>query len=108
MKRIKRRNDRPMVDEDPEATLKHLMDARYPIYAEADITVQSRDVPHDAIVDEIMGEFPKWPIRLPAGEADYDGAAASKRADRGARSRSVREPMISSSAVALLSARARA
>ena len=30
------------------------MDARYPIYALADLTVQSREVPHDKIVDEII------------------------------------------------------
>ena len=55
MKRIKRRSDRPMLKTaDPAATLKHLMDVRYPIYAEADVTVESRDVPHEAIVDEII------------------------------------------------------
>jgi hypothetical protein len=27
---------------------------RYPIYAQADLTVQSREVPHDKIVDEIL------------------------------------------------------
>ena len=30
------------------------MDERYPVYAEADVTVMSRDVPHDAIVSEII------------------------------------------------------
>ena len=35
---------------------------RYPVYAQADITVQSRDVPHDAIVDEIMS--PRLPKPL--------------------------------------------
>jgi shikimate kinase len=55
MKRIKRRQDRPLLKtDDPGATLRHLMDVRYPIYAMADLTVQSRDVPHDKIVDEIV------------------------------------------------------
>ena len=31
-----------------------LIDERYPVYALADLTVQSRDVPHDKIVDEIV------------------------------------------------------
>ena len=55
MKRIKRRNDRPMLKtDDPAATLAALVDVRYPVYAEADLTVLSREVPHDTIVDEIV------------------------------------------------------
>ena len=30
------------------------METRYPVYATADITVESRDVPHEAIVGEII------------------------------------------------------
>ena len=56
MKRIRRRHDRPLLKtEDPGATLRRLMEERYPIYALADWTVQSRDVFHDKIVDEIVG-----------------------------------------------------
>ena len=40
--------------DDPAATRAQLIDARYPVYALADITVQSREVPHDKIVDEII------------------------------------------------------
>src|ERR1700744_1521760 len=56
MRRIaKRKNDRPMLQTpDPAATLRHPTGEREPIYAQADITVQSRDVPHEAIVTEIM------------------------------------------------------
>jgi shikimate kinase len=55
LKRIKRRGDRPLLKtDDPAATLTALIEQRYPIYAEADLTVLSRDVPHDAIVDEIV------------------------------------------------------
>ena len=56
MRRIsKRKNDRPMLQTpDPEATLRQLLAEREPVYAQADITVQSREVPHDAIVNEIM------------------------------------------------------
>jgi shikimate kinase len=54
-RRIKRRNDRPLLTTaDPVETLRRLMDERYPVYAEADLTVESRDVPHEAIVDEII------------------------------------------------------
>lgn len=42
MKRTARRNDRPLLkDGDPESTLRRLIDERYPVYAEADITVES-------------------------------------------------------------------
>ena len=55
MKRIRRRHDRPLLKtDDPGATLRQLIDQRYPIYALADLTVQSREVPHDKIVDEIV------------------------------------------------------
>jgi shikimate kinase len=54
LKRTKRRNDRPLVEK-----IKDLLPAREPIYAQADIIIQSRDEPHDAIIDEIMGELPK-------------------------------------------------
>jgi shikimate kinase len=56
MRRInKRKNDRPMLmTADPAATLRQLLAEREPVYAQADITVQSREVPHDAIVGEIM------------------------------------------------------
>jgi shikimate kinase len=55
MRRIKRRHDRPLLKtDDPGATLRALMDERYPVYALADVTVQSREVPHEKIVDEIV------------------------------------------------------
>jgi shikimate kinase len=49
LKRTKRRCDRPLADK-----IKELLPQREPIYAQADITVQSRDEPHDTIVDEIV------------------------------------------------------
>jgi len=56
MRRIKRRNDRPLLKiDDPEAKLRELIDLRYPTYALADLTVQSRDVVHEKIVDEMVG-----------------------------------------------------
>jgi len=56
MRRVKRRAtaDRPMLQGDPAQRIRALMDERYPVYAEADVTVISRDVPHDAIVNEIV------------------------------------------------------
>jgi shikimate kinase len=54
-RRLKRRTDRPLLKtEDPVATLSNLLQMRDPIYATADVTVLSRDVTHDVIVDEII------------------------------------------------------
>ena len=55
MRRVMRRSNRPLLQaEDPQAVMQALMDKRYPVYAEADLTIESKDVPHDAMVDEIL------------------------------------------------------
>jgi shikimate kinase len=55
MRRIKRRQDRPLLKtDDPGATLQALITERYPIYELADLTIHSREVPHDKIVEEIV------------------------------------------------------
>jgi len=55
MKRVGRRDNRPLLAAgDPEKVMKRLMEERYPIYAEADVTVESRDVPHDVIVGAVI------------------------------------------------------
>ena len=55
MRRVKRRSDRPLLQtDDPVATIQRLVDERYPIYAKADLTVLSRDVPHERIVEECL------------------------------------------------------
>jgi shikimate kinase len=55
MRRVKRRSDRPLLQTaDPEATLGRLISEREPVYQEADLTVWSRDVPHEKIVDECI------------------------------------------------------
>jgi shikimate kinase len=62
MRRIhKRRHERPMLQTaDPAARLRELLAEREPAYALSDLTVQSREVPHEAIVTEIvsaLGDF---------------------------------------------------
>jgi shikimate kinase len=57
----KRRNDRPLLQTaDPDQTLRALLVEREPIYAQADLTVQSRDVAHDAIVADVMTALAAW------------------------------------------------
>jgi shikimate kinase len=64
----KRKAERPMLQTaDPAATLRELLAARQPIYAQADLTVQSREVPHEAVVAEIIGRL-----------ADFLGAASQR------------------------------
>ena len=68
MRRVKRRSaDRLMLQGDPAERVRHLMDQRYPVYAEADTTVMSRDVPHEIIVNEIVAELArKLNVAVPA------------------------------------------
>jgi len=57
IRRLKRRStaDRPLLNTtQPSETLERLVAERYPVYAQADVTVQSRDVPHDTIIAEIL------------------------------------------------------
>ena len=55
MKRVRRRADRPLLQtEDPAATVSRLLEAREPVYRGADLTILSRDIPHDRIVDECL------------------------------------------------------
>jgi shikimate kinase len=52
--RVSRRTHRPLLKNgDPRGTLERLMAARYPVYAEADLVVDSRDAPADRTADEV-------------------------------------------------------
>ncbi|AYM07746.1 MULTISPECIES: shikimate kinase [Agrobacterium] len=53
--RVNKRDHRPLLKtENPKATLAALMEKRYPIYAEADMTIESRDVRKEIIVTEVL------------------------------------------------------
>jgi shikimate kinase len=53
--RVSRRSNRPLLKTpNPRETLQRLMEARYPIYAEADVTVVSREVPQDQVATEVI------------------------------------------------------
>ena len=61
MRRVAKRDTRPLLrDVDPEAVMRKLMTDRYPIYAEADLTVESREAPHDSIVADIVESLKKY------------------------------------------------
>ncbi len=53
--RVNKRDHRPLLKtENPKATLAALMEKRYPIYCEADVTIESRDVRKDIIATEVL------------------------------------------------------
>ena len=55
MKRVRRRSNRPLLQaDDPDAVMQKHMNERHPVYAQADITVESRNVPHEVVVGEII------------------------------------------------------
>jgi shikimate kinase/3-dehydroquinate synthase len=91
MRRVMKRDTRPLLrDGNPEATMRKLIEARYPIYAEADMTVESRDEPHDLAVTEILHRLatgsaatiiqtpsPSRSVRVDLGDRSYDVLIAS-------------------------------
>lgn len=67
MQRVGRRDNRPLLKTgDPREVMRRLMDERYPVYSEADIAIESRDVPHEAIVDEIIAALGRRLAAAPA------------------------------------------
>lgn len=55
MRRVRRRADRPLLkNSNPEETMRKLIDERYPVYAEADLTIISTEVAHDIVVQSIV------------------------------------------------------
>ena len=73
MKRVGRRDNRPLLQVDnPETVMKKLVAERNPVYAEADITVESKDAPHEVMVGSIIDALT---ARLQAANAAGDPAA---------------------------------
>lgn len=53
--RTSKRNTRPLLRQgNPREILQGLMDRRYPVYAQSDVTVETGNVPHEAVVDLIV------------------------------------------------------
>ena len=58
MARVSKRSTRPLLKTaDPRGTMQRLMNERYPVYAQADITIDSSGGPHDTVVQQIMIEL---------------------------------------------------
>lgn len=55
LRRVGRRTNRPLLKhEDPRTVLTRLMAQRYPVYAEADVHVESADGPPDLTVERVL------------------------------------------------------
>lgn len=78
LRRVLKRNNRPLLERDPEGVMRSLVETRYPIYATADITVESRDLPHDVMVFEIIEALaaqavPRQPVTPGAEQSPSSG-----------------------------------
>jgi shikimate kinase len=81
MKRVMRRDNRPLLKTaDPEGTMRRLMAERYPVYADADMTIESREVPHEEMVSYILKGLLNGPLGphsgpelVPAGPSNDRG-----------------------------------
>ncbi len=61
MRRVRKRQNRPLLQNaDPEATMRALMDLRHPVYALSDVTIESRDTPHDKVVADAVAALAAW------------------------------------------------
>jgi shikimate kinase/3-dehydroquinate synthase len=66
-RRVRKRSQRPLLqDDDPEKSLRTLLEQRYPLYALADVTIDSKDGPHDLAVEDIIMSLESLFRRPPA------------------------------------------
>ena len=77
MRRVLKKNNRPLLMNDPEASMKRLMAIRYPVYATADITVESREVPHEVVVGEVMNALTERLMRKEDADAALNPGEAT-------------------------------
>src|SRR5438132_4900446 len=69
--RVSRRSNRPLLKEgNPRAVLSELIERRYPIYAEADITIDSDDGPPDLTATRTIAVLATCPRALALTDAE--------------------------------------
>lgn len=82
MRRVRKRSNRPLLHTaDPEATLRRLIDERYPIYALADLIVISNDGPQEAVVEHVVSALERH-LCVPAPRAPSERTVAVRLAER--------------------------
>ena len=82
LKRTSRRDNRPLLKRgNPREILRDLIEQRYPIYAEADLTVDSMDGPPELTLERVMSAlsdyFAQHPERLTGSAATAERRAVS-------------------------------
>jgi shikimate kinase len=61
LKRVAKRGGRPLLENrDPAEVLQNLINIRYPVYAQADITIESIDVQHNQMVNAVIDALAQW------------------------------------------------
>jgi shikimate kinase len=61
MRRVRKRSNRPLLQNpDPEGTMRRLIEVRHPVYAQADLTIESHEAPHDRVVADILKALSAW------------------------------------------------
>jgi len=71
MRRVSRRDHRPLLKEDdPGLVMQRLMAARYPIYAQADIVVDTTNGPHGSAVRAVLTAVRAWMAAHPVEGAE--------------------------------------
>ena len=76
LRRVSRRKNRPLLrNENPRQTLEKLIKERYPVYADADIVVDSGDRPPGTIVDNVIESIETF---LGAGAGSGGGSGGAK------------------------------
>ena len=76
LNRVSRRDNRPLLKTgDPQCVLARLLSERQPYYAEADLVFESREAPHETIVDEILVLVASHLAEQDGARSDYSRAA---------------------------------
>ena len=76
LRRVSRRKNRPLLrNKNPRQALEKLIEERYPVYAEADIVVDSGDRPPGTIVDNVIESIETF---LGAGAGSGGGSGGAK------------------------------
>ncbi|WP_134500505.1 shikimate kinase [Microvirga pakistanensis] len=71
MRRVRKRDTRPLLrNPDPEGTMRRLMEIRHPVYALADLTIDSHEAPHDRVVADVVAALGEWLDKEKQGNAE--------------------------------------
>jgi shikimate kinase len=54
LRRVERKTHRPLLQADVRGRLARLMEERHPVYAEADVTIDTGAGPHTAVVESVL------------------------------------------------------